>query len=546
MSTPLGLSGVRIWLSGSVPQEEGSEESERLRAFTKALAAECFRAGARLVHGCHPSLMQPLLSAAREYREKTARKAPLRLVASAAYQEPNGGYAGITENELRRESEFRATPISGDKDLSLARMRDSLASEADVLVAIGGKWWQDAPNHAGVPAEFNLAISRGIPSFLLGGLGGATTGYLEKHPEILRQLRNGMSLEANESLAGEKDAVALVTLVLEQVARLPIGRRETSPGQAFRILCLDGGGIRGVFTAAVLAKWEGMTGLSAAKHFDLIAGTSTGGILAIGLGLGLQAQQMVKFYSEHGPVIFPMMNFGQRARRWFRRIWRLKFDASILEEKLRLAYGQPDRKLKDSPQRLLITSYNTTSDDLRVYRTSHHPSVSGHDHLSVITVARATSAAPSYFKAASVDDPTTPHEAVDGGVWANCPALVALSEAVGVLGIPLDRIDMLSVGTTGAPSIVGAPKVMTGLLGWAKRAPDLMMKAQMQASLSQVQQLLGENRFVRVDDSAQTDGLDDVRAIPMLISKGAEMGEKYFAIAGSRFMNGVPTENWRQ
>lgn len=138
MNTQISLSGVRIWLSGSVRQEAEPDESERLLAFTKSLAAECFRAGAYLVHGCHSSLMPPLLSAAKEYREKTGRKATLRLVASAAYQEPNGGYAGITEDELHKESEFRAIPISGDKDLSLTRMRDSLASEADVLVAIGG------------------------------------------------------------------------------------------------------------------------------------------------------------------------------------------------------------------------------------------------------------------------------------------------------------------------------------------------------------------------------------------------------------------------
>ena len=162
----------------------------------------------------------------------------------------------------------------------------------------------------------------------------------------------------------------------------------------------------------------------------------------------------------------------------------------------------------------------------------------------MVTVARATSAAPSYFKAATVDDPAAPHEAVDGGVWANCPALVALCEAVAVLGIPLERIEILSVGTTNAPSIVGSPKLVTGLLGWAKRAPDLLMKAQMQGALQQVQQLIGD-RFVRIDDSAKTNGLDDVRAIPMLICKGAEVGEASYSVISSRFINGVEAAKWR-
>ena len=162
-----------------------------------------------------------------------------------------------------------------------------------------------------------------------------------------------------------------------------------------------------------------------------------------------------------------------------------------------------------------------------------------------MTVARATSAAPSYFKVATVDDPATPHEAVDGGVWANCPALAALCEAVNILNIPLDRIELLSVGTTGAPSLVGIPKLLTGLLGWAKRAPDLLMKAQMQATLSHVTQLLGD-RFHRVDDAAQTDGLDDVRAVPMLISKGADAAELKYPMVSSRFINGVKAAPWRQ
>lgn len=537
------LSGVRIWLSGSNPYEGGSEESNRLLEFTRKLAVKCFSSGAYLIHGCHPSLMEVILSAAKEYREKTGRTATLRLVASAAYQEPNGGFAGVTSEVLHAESEFRVTPKLHDNDSSLKKMRDSLASEADVLVAIGGKWWIDAPNHAGVPAEFKLAIDRGIPSFLLGGLGGATSGYLQEHQEIFRDLRNGLDQEANEKLAQEKDTDFLVVSILDQISRLPMGRKEVSLGQSFRILSLDGGGIRGVFTAAVLAKWEELTGHSVANHFDLIAGTSTGGILAIGLGLGLSPAKMVEFYSKHGSEIFPMMRFRQRIIRGFKGVIRSKFDASVLEKKLDLAYGE-GRLLEESAQRLLITSYNMTSSNIRLYRTSHHPSVSGHDHLNATTIARATSAAPTYFSSAIVDDPSMPHEAVDGGVWANSPVLSALSEAVGVLNIPLSQIEMLSVGTTDAPSMINVPKVITGKIGWVLQASDLFMKSQMQAALYQVKQLLGASRFYRIDDSAACDGLDDIRSINMLISKGNEIAEQTFEVA-SHFINGVEATAWR-
>jgi patatin-like phospholipase/acyl hydrolase len=80
----------------------------------------------------------------------------------------------------------------------------------------------------------------------------------------------------------------------------------------FRILSLDGGGIKGAFTAAVLAEWEKRTGRVIVDHFDLIAGTSTGGIIALGLGLGLPAGEILEFYEKQGPKIFPNITAQQK------------------------------------------------------------------------------------------------------------------------------------------------------------------------------------------------------------------------------------------
>ena len=74
--------------------------------------------------------------------------------------------------------------------------------------------------------------------------------------------------------------------------------------ERFQILSLDGGGIKGLFSAAVLAKLEEDLNTNITDHFDLIVGTSTGGIIALGLGLGMKPQEIVQFYVESGPQIF--------------------------------------------------------------------------------------------------------------------------------------------------------------------------------------------------------------------------------------------------
>jgi hypothetical protein len=542
---PAALSGVRVWLSGSIPKEATPEESARLAAFTKTLAKAVFREGAQLVHGFHPSLMPPLLAAAREYREATGRRAPLRLFVSTFFRDKTTyGYPPYTLAELEVDCDLQQIPRAPTLDGSLEQLRDAMASQADVLVAIGGRWWNDDQSKAGVPAEFLLALARGIPSFLLGSLGGATAGYLQRHPEIVQNLRNGLDATANKALAERADPVGPL---LEQMARLPLGRRETASGQRFRILCLDGGAIRGAFTAAVLARWEEMSKLRAADHFDLIAGTSTGGILGIGLGLGLSAQEIVDFYRKQGPIIFPMV--GKLSKFWHGAVQTVanKFEASVLEQQLAIAFDRNGRKatLADSPHRLLITSYNLTSNDLRLYRTSHHPGVKGHDHLRAVVVARATSAAPTYFKPAPVDDAVAPHESVDGGIWANCPAVAAVGEAVSVLKIPLDRIDVLSVGTAAMAAHIGNPDVQ-GQAGWAAKAPDLFMNSQMDATLSYMRQLLGPDRFLRVDDERpRIQAMDNPDDLDFLINRGAKLGEDFAASVMQRFLNGVQAAPWR-
>ena len=492
-------SNVHLWFAGSLPTAPDSGDVGRMLEFSRTLARAVFRSGATLVHGCHPALVPTLLAAAREHREESG--SPARLLLLGAEQPYWKGeahpYGGVAVDELRREADFRVIPGGLD------RLRGELASHTDAMVAFGGRWWKTARDRAGIPMEIGLAIQVGMPCFLLGSFGGAVDSVVAEQPWIVDHLRNGVDAEDNAALAREADPNRLVAQLIGQLARLPRRRAATSPGRPFRILALDGGGARGAFTAAVLATWE-KRGVHIADHFDLIAGTSTGGIIGLGLGLGLPAEHILRFYADDAKEIFP----GGMLR-WIRGLVRTKFDAEVLKAKLVAAYGS--KLLADSRRRLLVTSYNLTGGDTSVFRTGSREQ-GGHDHMAAVAVALATSAAPTYFKPAQVDDPVAPHEAVDGGVWANCPALAAVCEAIEHLKVPLDRIEVLSIGTTSPPTRISAPKHLTGLAGWAAPATALLMKAQTQAILAHLRHLL-PHRFQRIDDSALTSGLDDVRSI---------------------------------
>jgi patatin-like phospholipase/acyl hydrolase len=127
--------------------------------------------------------------------------------------------------------------------------------------------------------------------------------------------------------------------------------------------------LKGVFTAAVLASFEADTKLRIIDHFDLIAGTSTGGILAIGLAMGLTAEELLNFYSERGPRIFPATSLIERTAGAFRQIFR---GPKIFQETLReeLVAILRDRKFGEARCRLVIPSYDAMSGRIYVFKTA--------------------------------------------------------------------------------------------------------------------------------------------------------------------------------
>ena len=122
-----------------------------------------------------------------------------------------------------------------------------------------------------------------------------------------------------------------------------------------RILCIDGGGIKGALPASFLATIEEATGERVIDHFDLIAGTSTGGIIALGLGLGFSAAEVKAFYENDGPSIFA--TFGLFAS--VRHVTKAKYEPTALRDALQKILGE--RRLGESATRLLIPAFEFDS-----------------------------------------------------------------------------------------------------------------------------------------------------------------------------------------
>lgn len=543
------LHGVRIWLSGAVPPDATEAQRDSILAFVGQFAASVFRSGGHILHGSHPSLTPTLLAEADRFIKAEGRKDCLTLAVSRYWTKTPGA---VPIQEWREHCMVYETPeSSGDnaRDESLLELRRWMSSRCDAFVAVGGRWWQEVAGRAGVPVEAGLAINRGLPCFLLGGLGGAAQGFVRDHPELINALRNGLDHDTNAAIATREDVSALVDTVSTQLARLPLVHGRVSDGISFRILALDGGGIKGAFTASVLATLEKAIGEPVGRHFDLIAGTSTGGILAVGLGMGLTPLQLLEFYRERGPVIFPVTRLLGNLRRELRHVLRPKHSQEILVKEINAAYF-PDgkqRTLGDSICRLVVPAYDAVSGACHTFRTPHHELLTADAETCAAEVALATAAAPTYFSAARVKNMIANPSYFDGGVWANCPVMAGIVEAVCYLNVPLDRIDVLSIGTTDEPFTV---KMLAnaGIVGWNKTLIDLLMNAQVDSAVQHARQLVGDPRFMRINATTPKGlyKLDDAKEVESLITLGNKTASAPSILyqVKSRFLNGIAAMDW--
>lgn len=244
--------------------------------------------------------------------------------------------------------------------------------------------------------------------------------------------------------------------------------------KTFKILSIDGGGIKGLYSASILASFEAKTGKRITDYFDMICGTSTGGLIAIGLANGMSAQSMVDLYVTKGSIIFPTSNntLIRSLQNSYKTIKQVLFSnkhsvtplKGILEELFE------EKTMKDANNLLCIPSFNLTNGQPKVFKKSGNQTEHFvDDGIKLVDIALATSAAPSYFPI---------HEQngflyTDGGVWANNPALCGLLEAIDYYvgeGKDYDDYSILSISSITTPNgWVSTNNKSKSIIGWREK-----------------------------------------------------------------------------
>ncbi|MDE2296805.1 MAG: patatin-like phospholipase family protein [Burkholderiales bacterium] len=269
--------------------------------------------------------------------------------------------------------------------------------------------------------------------------------------------------------------------------------------KTLRILSLAGGGYLGLFTAQVLAALEERVGEPLGRRFDLIAGTSVGGILALGLAFEVPMRTMVELFVDKGQEVFSTRALpnGRVARLWdlSRSVLGPKYSGEALRAELTAALGA--RTLGQALHNVVVPAVNVTRSLTKVFKTPHGAASRGDEAVRAVDVAMATCAAPAYFPAVRIDADLY----ADGGMFAVAPDQVALHEAEHFMGVNAAQLRMLSIGTaTAGYQPAGGVAIDDGAVGWLSDGRLLLTLAsvQQQHVMAMMEDRLGD-RYLRID-----------------------------------------------
>lgn len=300
--------------------------------------------------------------------------------------------------------------------------------------------------------------------------------------------------------------------------------------EAFYILALDGGGTRGIYSARVLANIEQSLGEPIKDCFNLIAGTSTGSIVAGAAAAAIPMKDIVELFETESFRIFkknPLRSF----------VFQSRYSRNPLESVVRSCV--PGLALGDISTPLLITSSDLSTGGVHVFKSRNlrdlgEPYFRDGDTLLSDAIL-ASCSAPTYFDPAQVDSSLL----ADGGLWANNPSVIALTEAVSKFGRPVETVYALSVGT-GHSANLYRKKIFWGLMtGWGRqKLVSYVMGLQSQASSNIAKLLLGD-RYLRLDPEIEDWNLDNTKNLENMKA----LADRDFAHRGEAIMGILKRKN---
>lgn len=273
-----------------------------------------------------------------------------------------------------------------------------------------------------------------------------------------------------------------------------------------KILAIDGGGIKGVYAASFLTEIEEHCGGSVCDYFDMLLGTSTGAIIAAALAVRIPAKKILNLYLEKGKDVFPK-------KRW--KFFRGKYNAGPLKNELMQIFG--DAEMRDASTRLLIPTYNLSTDAVQIFKTPHASDLRFDRKRKIYDILLATTAAPIYF---------SPHKMtggiyMDGGVGANNPSLIGLVEGITRCQWEKDEIMILNIGSvTGGKNTTGQEKM--GLKNFLT-VQQCFMNAENQYASNICRLILGE-KYMRIEETVKPGEVAMDRTNNISLKKLIDMG----------------------
>lgn len=279
-----------------------------------------------------------------------------------------------------------------------------------------------------------------------------------------------------------------------------------------KLLAIDGGGIRGIYASHVLERIQKEFKTEFHSEFDLIAGTSTGSIIAAAIAFGIPISKVTELYREKGSSIF-------RPKRWtFGGTVAPRYSSEPLRAALVSVFE--DATLSDARTRLVIPATDIGNGGVHVFKSAYDEKFVRDRNVKVVDAVLASCSAPSYFAPSRVG----PYQLSDGGLWANNPSLVAVTEALTRLGAERSAIRLLSVGTGIGKNyypLSNVDKRWGFLNGWGiSKFISMLLNLQAATASNVTQLILDKHQSVRVNfESDLPLSLDDIGTLDDLISR---------------------------